>query len=82
MLDVIYFKIFKSNKVDSNLLKMLENFKNKEIPIMPINAKILMKKHNIPEGKEIGNKLKIIEEIWVNNNFKISDKEIQKIVSN
>ena len=82
LLDVIYFKIFKSNKVDSNLLKMLENFKNKEIPIMPINAKILMKKHNIPEGKEIGNKLKIIEEIWVNNNFKISDKEIQKIVSN
>ena len=49
---------------------------------MPLKANILMKKYNIPEGKELGIKLKMIEEIWVNNNFQISEKEVQKIVNN
>ena len=40
---------------------------------MPIGAKTLMEKYDIPEGKNLGNKLKLIEEEWVNNNFKISD---------
>ena len=33
-------------------------------------------------AKELGKKLKAIEETWVNNSFQISEKEIQKIVSN
>jgi poly(A) polymerase len=82
LMDIIYFKIFKSNKVDSNLLKMIKNFKNKEIPIMPFKANMLMDKYNIPEGRKLGNKLKEIEEFWSNNNFKITDKEIHKIVNN
>jgi len=82
LMDVIYFKIFKSNKVDNKLLKMIENFKGKEIPIMPIKANILMVKYNILEGKKLGKKLKMIEEVWSNNNFQISEKEVQKIVNN
>ena len=39
-----------------------------------------MSKYNIPEGKTLGNKLKIIEKAWVQNGFQISDKQIQKIV--
>ena len=31
------------------------------------------------EGKVLGNKLKMIEEIWVRNGFQISDKQVQKI---
>ena len=31
---------------------------------------------------KIHDKLKLIEEFWINNNFKISDKEVQKIVNN
>ena len=81
-MDIIYFKIFKSNKVDDKLIKLIEIFKEKKIPVMPIKANTLMEKYNILEGKELGKKLKAIEEVWVNNNFKISDKEIQKIVSN
>ena len=46
---------------------------------MPIGADILMNKYNIPEGKTLGKKLKMIEEIWVNNNFSISEKKIQRI---
>ena len=41
-----------------------------------------MKKYNIPEGKNLGNKLKIIENEWVKNNFQISDQEIENIVNN
>ena len=82
LMDIIYFKIFKSNKVDDKLIKIIKNFKDKDFPIMPLKANILMKKYNIPEGKELGIKLKMIEEIWVNNNFQISEKEVQKIVNN
>ena len=32
--------------------------------------------------KELGKKLKIIEEFWINNEFKISEKEIEKIINN
>ena len=49
---------------------------------MPIKANMLIEKYQIQEGKEIGKKLKAIEEVWVNNNFNISEKEIQKIISN
>ena len=82
LMDVIYFKIFKSSKIDINLLKMIENFKDKEIPVMPLKANILMEKYNIAASKELGSKLKRIEEVWTNNNFQISEKEIQKIVNN
>jgi tRNA nucleotidyltransferase/poly(A) polymerase len=82
LIDVIYFKIFKSKKVETKLIKLLEVFKEKDIPIMPFKANTLMEKYQIPEGKELGKKLKAIEEIWTNNNFKISEKEIQQIVNN
>ncbi|MDA9193184.1 hypothetical protein N9O35_01455 [Candidatus Pelagibacter ubique] len=82
LLDVLYFKIFKSKKVDNKLIKMIEIFKKKEMPVMPFKASTLMEKYQIPEGKELGQKLKAIEEVWTSNDFKISDKELQKIVSN
>jgi tRNA nucleotidyltransferase/poly(A) polymerase len=82
LLDVIYFKIFKSNKVDINLIQLIENFKDKEIPVMPLNTNILMERYNIPEGKELGLKLKTLEKIWINNDFQISDKEVEKILTN
>ena len=82
VIDMIYFKIFKSNKVDNRLIKLIEIFKVKKIPIMPLMANTLMEKYQVPEGSELGKKIKAIEEVWTNNNFHISEKEIQKIVSN
>ena len=82
LMDIIYFKVFKSNKIDNKLIKLIKIFEKKEIPIMPIKANILIKKYQIEEGKELGKKLKVIEETWANNNFNISEKEIQKIISN
>ena len=80
VIDIINFKIFTSNKVEKKLINLLENYKDKVIPIIPITAKTLMNDFNIPEGKTLGNKFKSIEEIWVNNGFKISDKQVQKVI--
>jgi len=82
LMDVIYFKIFKSSKIDNKLIKLIEIYKEKEIPVMPLKASILIEKYNFLEGRELGKKLKAIEAVWANNNFQISEKEIQEIVSN
>ena len=82
IMDVIFFKIFKSVKIDNRLLKIIEIYKDKKIPIMPFKANILMEKYNISEGKELGVKLKKLEEAWINNNFQISDNELRKILDN
>jgi len=80
LLDLLYFQIFRSKKVDKKLLEMIEFFKNKEIPLFPLKAITLMTEYNIPEGKELGVKLKKIEDRWIENNFEISKSEIQKII--
>ena len=49
---------------------------------MPISADLLMKKYNISEGKQLGQKLKTIEQIWVKNDFKISDQQVDNIINN
>jgi poly(A) polymerase len=77
--DIIIFKLFISKKLEKKLVKLLDFYNNKTLPTLPVGANILMSKYNIPEGKVLGNKLKMIEEIWVQNGFQISDKQVQKI---
>ena len=77
--DIISFKLFTSKKLEKKLVKLLDFYNNKTLPTLPVGANILMSKYNIPEGKVLGNKLKMIEEIWVQNGFQISDKQVQKI---
>ena len=80
VLDIINFKLFSSVKVEKKLLNLIEIYKNKILPTFPISAKTIMAKYNIPEGKILGSKLKLIEETWVQNSFQISEKQIQKII--
>ena len=80
VIDIINFKLFTSKIVEKKLLKLVESYKDKIIPTLPIGANVLMSKYNIPEGKILGSKLKLIEETWVQNSFQISEKQIQKIV--
>ena len=80
VLDIVNFKLFTSKIVEKKLLKLVEVYKHKVIPTLPIGANTLMSKYNIPEGKILGSKLKLIEETWVQNSFQISEKQIQKIV--
>ena len=50
--------------------------------LSPIGANILMTKYQIPEGKQLGSKLKMIEEQWVQNDFKISEQQVKNIINN
>ena len=81
VIDILSYRLFYLKKIDKKLLNFIDIFKSKIIPTMPVGAKILMEKYDIPEGKKLGNKLKMIEEEWVNNNFQLSTKQINKIVN-
>ncbi len=81
VLDILSYRLFSSKKIDQNLLKLIDQFKTKISPSMPIDAKFLMEKYEIPEGRDLGKKLKIIEEEWVNSNFNLSEKQINKIIN-
>ena len=61
---------------------MIEFFKDKEPPLLPVGAITLMNKYNIPEGKKLGIMIKKIEKKWLDNNFQISENEIQKLIKN
>jgi len=82
LFDLIYFEIFKSKKINKKLIALLEYFKDKEVPVFPVKAVNLMEKYNIPEGKQLGLKLKKVEEQWIKNDFTVLDNEIDQIFKN
>ena len=51
LIDILYFRFFKSKKIDPKILRLIEHFNSKDLPTMPIDAKFLMEKYQIPEGK-------------------------------
>ena len=81
-LDILYHRIIKSKKIENSLNELSKLYENRKTPVMPIKAELLMKKYEIPEGKQLGEKLSLIEEEWVKNNFKISDQQVENIINN
>ena len=82
LLDAIDFKLFISNKKNSKLFELKKYFENLDKPKFPIKAKVMMEKYNLKEGKELGQKLKSLENLWVENNFNISEKEVENTFLN
>ena len=82
LLDILNFRVIKSKKLDEKLMKLIEKYQNKSKLTMPISAVELMNKYQIPEGKQLGLKIKMIEEKWVENNFTISSQQIESIIKN
>ena len=80
--DFIDFHIIKKNTSVKKFVILKEFFSNKSVPKLNVNAKLLMQKFNLKEGKELGKKLKDIEEFWLNNSFSINEKQIEKIIRN
>ena len=80
LLDLLNYQILKSQKKDNKLLDLIVFFKDKDSPKLPIKAETLMNEFNMSEGKELGLKLKMIEDKWISNNFNISDNEIKKLI--
>ena len=62
---------------DLNLLKLLNFINVCKIPEFPISGNDL-KKHGYKSGKELGKKLKLLETKWIENNFVIDKKLIEK----
>ena len=79
---ILNYRILKTNKLDDNILALINKFKIKSTPTMPFKADYLMSKYDIPEGKMLGEKLKLIENKWIENNFQISEKQIEHIINN
>ena len=77
LLDVIDFKLFRSNKKNNKLIELKKNFEKLEKPQFPLKAKIIMEKYKLKESKELGQKLKYLENLWVENSFNISEKEVE-----
>ena len=82
LLDILDYKIVKLKRMDNSLNELRKTYINNIAPKLPINADLLMKKYRISEGKQLGEKLKIIEKEWVENNFKISDQQVENIINN
>jgi len=82
LIDLIDFYLLKFNKNNKKIINLKSYFEKKKKPLFPIRAKDIMEKYNIKEGRELGEKLKKLETIWVENSFKIYDNEIEKILSN
>ena len=81
LIDILNFRLLTQKKLDNNLIGLIKSYKEMNMPVMPIKADNLMKRYNI-SGKALGDKLKIIEEEWVKNNFQISENQLENIFKN
>ena len=77
LLDVIDFQLCRSNKTNTKLIELKKYFEKLEKPRFPIKANTIMEKYKMKESKELGEKLKYLENLWVENNFNISEKEVE-----
>ena len=82
VIDLIDFKICVSKKDITKMIKLKNSIIETNKPIFPIKAKNLIEEYNLKEGKELGTTLKKIEDLWVQNNFKITNKDVNRIINN
>ncbi len=80
-IDLIDFNLlyFKQSKKISELKTYFEKL---DKPEFPIKAQILINDYGLKEGRELGQKLKNLEMKWIENNFNLSKKDMEKILSN
>ena len=77
-LSLLYYSYNKKNKVNENL-EVLKKIDKIVIPNFIYDGNYLKAK-GMKEGTLIGKTLKIIEDEWLRNNFKISEKRITEII--
>ena len=76
--DLLLFSICINNKIKIlNIEKLIDYIANCKIPKFPISGDYL-KKHGYETGQVLGKKLKSLEEKWIENNFIIEKKTIEK----
>ena len=76
--DLLLFSICVNKKLKvTDVEKLLQYIKICEIPKFPISGDYL-KKHGFDEGKILGKQLELLKQKWLNNNFVIDKKIIEK----
>ena len=77
--------------IDLNLLYLKQSKKLSELKTyfekldtqeFPIKAQLLINDYGLKEGRELGQKLKNLEMKWIENNFNLSKKDMEKVLSN
>ncbi len=74
---VIFSLCMNKKKNDLNIKKLINYIYTCEIPKFPISGDYL-KKYGYETGQLLGNKLKSLEEKWIENDFMINEEEIKK----
>ena len=75
---MLLFSICLNNKIKIlNIKKFIDYVANCEIPKFPISGDYL-KKYGYVTGQALGKKLKLLEEKWIENDFIIEKKTIEK----
>ena len=77
-LNVVNFASSKKVKFE-NYLSNYNNIQKFFLPKIPFDGNFL-KQRGVKEGTTMGKILKLLENDWVNNDFQISDKRIEKII--
>ena len=80
LIDVLDYKILTTRKNKDNFIDLKKYFSDFNIPLLPIKAKDLIERYDLKEGKLLGSILREIEEKWLENNFNISNSQIEDIV--
>jgi len=80
-IDLIDFNLlyFKPSK---KLSELKTHFEKLDKPEFPIKAQLLINDYGLKEGRELGQKLKNLEMKWIENNFNLSKKDMEKVLSN
>ena len=80
--DLIDLKIIYSKKYIQKFINLKNEINKRAKPEFPIKANYLIEKFNFKEGKNLGDKLKELENIWINNDFEINEEQIKKSIAN
>jgi len=77
--DLLLFSICANNKIKNLPIEMLIDYINNcKIPKFPLSGDYL-KEHGYETGQELGKKLKLLEEKWIENNFVIDKKWLSNL---
>ena len=78
IIDLLIFSFCINKKISILNIEQLINFVNTcKIPTFPISGDYL-KEHGYEQGQILGEKLKLLQSKWIENNFTIEKKEIEK----
>ena len=78
VIDLLLFSICENNKNSILNIEELINYVNRcVVPKFPISGNYLIE-HGYETGEILGQKLKLLEEKWIENNFIIEKKMVEK----